>query len=263
MTSTGGTDGSLLNQSWVQAGRLLTRWRRDQAVLMGSLLLPIALLLVYQVVLGEQVRRVTGIPSVYGLVPLCAILSALFGALGDSVGIYVDRQSNVLSRMWILPVHRSSALNGFLIAEAVRALFGTVLITAIGVAMGLRFTHGWASVLLYILVPSVMVVGYSAVIMALAIRPNGLSVMTWLVGATVVLAFANPGTTPITMFPDWLQPFVRLQPMSPPIQTMWSLAHGGPLFWPAIMTLLWVVIQLVIFIPFAVRGYRRAAETKA
>jgi ABC-2 type transport system permease protein len=258
-----GADGALLNQSWVQAGRLLTRWRRDWAVMMGSLLLPISLLLVYEVVLGDQVRRVTGIPSVYGLVPLCAVLSALFGALGDSIGIHVDRQSNMIGRMWVLPVHRASALNGFLIAEAVRALFGTVLITAIGMAMGLRFTHGWPSALLFILIPSITVVGYAALIMALAIRPNGQSVMTWLVGATVTLAFMNPGTTPIAMFPAWLQPLVRIQPMSPPIQAMRSLAHGGPLIWPLAMTFAWMVVQLAVFIPFAVRGYRRVAETSS
>lgn len=256
-------DGSLLDQSLVHAGRLLRRWRRDGAVLMGSLLLPIALLLVYQAVLGEQVRRVTGIPSVYGLVPLCAVLSALFGALGDSVGIHVDRQSNMISRIWVLPVHRASMLIGFLIAEAVRALFGTVLITAIGVAMGLRFTHGWPTALLYILIPSIMVVGYAAVIMALAVRSNGPRAMTWLVGATVSLAFINPGTTPIALFPSWLQPLVRIQPMSPPIEAMWALAHGGPLVWPVTMTFAWVTAQLVVFIPIAVRGYRQVAETGA
>ena len=254
-------EGSLLDQSLVQAGRLLTRWRRDLAVMLGSLLLPIALLLVYQAVLGEQVRRVTGIPSVYGLVPLCAVLSALFGALGDSVGIHVDRQSNLIGRMWVMPVHRASALTGFLMAEAIRALFGTVLITAIGVAMGLRFAHGWPSALLYVLVPSIMVVGYAAMIMALAIRTNGSRAMAWLVGATVSLAFVNPGTTPINLFPAWLQPLVRIQPMSPPIETMWSLAHGGPLLLPATMTLVWVGAELLVFIPLAVRGYRRAAET--
>lgn len=261
MVSRQKTDGSLLDQSLVQAGRLLTRWRRDLAVMMGSLLLPIALLLVYQAVLGEQVHRVTGIPSVYGLVPLCAVLSALFGALGDSVGIHVDRQSNLIGRMWVLPVHRASALTGFLIAEAVRALFGTVLITAIGVAMGLRFSNGWPSALVFILIPSVMVVGYAAMIMALAIRTNGPRAMTWLVGATVSLAFVNPGTTPINQFPGWLQPLVRLQPMSPPIETMWSLAHGGPLLVPVALTIAWVIVELLIFIPMAVRGYRRAAET--
>lgn len=255
-----GTYASLLDQSLVQAGRLLTRARRDGAVMMGSLLLPITLLLVYQVVLGEQVHKVTGIPSVYGLVPLCAVLSAVFGALGDSVGIQVDRQSNMLSRMWVLPVHRASPLNGFLIAEAVRALFGTVLITAIGVAMGLRFSYGWASAFLYVLIPSIMVVGYAAVIMALALRPNGQSAMTWLVGATVSLAFVNPGTTPLSQFPGWLQPLVRLQPLSPPIEAMWSIAHGGPLLRPVAMTFTWLAVQLLVFIPIAVRGYRRTAQ---
>ena len=253
----------LLNQSWLQAGRLLTRWRRDQAVLLGSVLLPVALLLVYQVVLGEQVRKVTGISSVYGMVPLCSVLSAMFGALGDSVGIQVDRQANMISRMWVMPIYRASTLSGFLIAEAVRALFGTLLITTLGIAMGLRFTHGWLSVLAYIMIPSIMVIGYSAMIMALAIRPNSRGFMAWLVGGTVSLAFLNPGTTPIEMFPSWLQPLVRIQPMSPPIQAMWSLAHGGPLLWPLTITFAWAIVLVVLFMPIAVRGYRLAAETKA
>lgn len=85
--------GSLLTQSLVQAGRLLLRWRRDQAVLMGSLLLPIFLLFAYQIVLGERVHQVTGIGSVYGIAPMCAVISALFGSLGNSVGITIDRES--------------------------------------------------------------------------------------------------------------------------------------------------------------------------
>ncbi len=100
-------------------------------------------------------------------------------------------------------------------------------------------------------------------VMALAIRTNGRTVMTWLVAVTVSLAFLNPGTTPIGLFPDWLRPFVRMQPMSPPIEAMWALAHGGPLLWPLAMTLLWTIVLLAVFIPIAVRGYRRAAESSA
>ena len=37
---------------------------------MGSLVFPICLLLAYNVVLGEQVHKVTGVESVYGLVPV-------------------------------------------------------------------------------------------------------------------------------------------------------------------------------------------------
>ena len=168
-----GIQGSLLTQSWVQAGRLLTGWRRNRGLLIGSLVFPVCLLLGYEVVLGEQVRKVTGVDSVYGLVPLCAVLSALFGALSTSVGIMMERQLGLLSRMWVLPVHRASTLTGRLTAEAARALIGTVLITALGVTMGLRFTHGWPTALVYILIPSIVVVGFTALVMALAIRTNG------------------------------------------------------------------------------------------
>ncbi|MGD1282495.1 ABC transporter permease [Mycobacterium seoulense] len=258
-----GVQSSLVTESWVQALQLLTRWRRDQGVLMGSLTLPIFLLVVYEVVLGERVRRVTGVDSVYGLVPLCSVLSAVFGALGGAVGIQMERDWGLAGRMWVLPIHRASALTARLTAEALRAFVGTILITTLGVALGLRFTHGWSTALLYILIPSIAVVGYTALVMALAIRTNGRTIMTWLVAATVTLAFLNPGTTPIALFPSWLRPFVRAQPMSPPIETMWALAHGGALMRPLAMTLLWTVALLAVFMPIAVRGYRQAAESSA
>jgi ABC-2 type transport system permease protein len=263
VTSEPGMQGSLLTQSWVQAGRLLTLWRRDRAVLMGSLLLPVGLLLLYQAVLGDHVRKVTGIHSIYGLVPTCAVLSALFGGLANSVGITMDRQSGLLSRMWMLPVHRASALTGRLAAEATRTLIGTVLITALGVTMGLRFTHGWAAALLYVLIPSVVVVEFTALVMALVIRTNGRTMTTWLAGGTVTLAFLNPGTTPIGQYPEWLRPFVRMQPLSPPIEAMRALAHGGPIVWPLTMALIWAIVLLGVFTPIAVRGYRIAAESSA
>lgn len=255
--------GSLLTQSWLQAGRLLTRWRREPAVLIGSLIFPLCLLLVYKAVLGEQVHKVTGVDSIYGLVPMCAVLAALFGALGSAVGITMERQSGLLSRMWVLPVHRASALTGRLTAEAARALIGTVLITAVGMTMGLRFTHGWPAALAYILIPSVVVVAFTALVMALAIRVNGRSIVTWLAAGTTSLVFVSSGTAPIGLFPDWLRPLVRVQPMSPPIEVMRALAHDGPLVWPLAMTLIWVVVLLAVFIPLAVRGYRVAAESSA
>jgi ABC-2 type transport system permease protein len=231
--------------------------------MLGSIILPIFLLVVYETVLGGQVRKLTGVDGVYGLVPLCALLSGLLGSLGSAVGITMDRQSGLLSRLWVLPVHRASALTGCLTAEAVRALGGTVLVTALGVAMGLRFTHGWSTALLYILVPSITVVGFTALIMAVSIRTNGRVLMNCVVGAIISFAFINPGTTPIGMFPDWLRPIVRVQPVSPPIETMRALAHDGPLLRPLTFTLIWAIVLLAVFIPLAVRGYRKAAEQSA
>jgi ABC-2 type transport system permease protein len=258
-----GMQGSLLTQTWVQAGRLLTRWRRERAVLIGSLVLPVCILLTYEAVLDQRVHKVTGVASVYGLVPVCAVLSAVLGALRTSEGLMVDRQFGLLSRMWVLPVHRASALTGRLTAEALRALTGTILITVLGVAMGLRFSHGWFAALLYILIPPIVVAGFTAVVMALAVRTNARTPMTLLALVTITLAFVNPGITPIGLFPNWLQLFVRVQPMSPPIEVMRALAHGGPLLWPLTMTLVWTVVLVTVFIPVAVRAYRLAAESSS
>ncbi|ETZ38352.1 daunorubicin resistance C family protein [Mycobacterium avium subsp. avium 2285 (R)] len=227
---------------------------------MGSLLLPVFLLFCYQIVLGEQVHRVTGAQSVYGVVPMCAVISALFGSLGNSVGITMDRQSRLLSRMWVLPIHRASAITGWVMAEVVRALIGTTLITVIGLAMGLRFSQGWPAALLFLLVPSIVVTGFTALVMAMAIRNNGRAAMTWLLGITFALVFVNPGATPIKLFPHWAQPLIRMQPVSPPIETMRALAHGGPIAWPLEITVAWAVVLVAVFIPVAVRGYRLAAE---
>lgn len=259
----GRMQASLVAQSWVQAGRLLTEWRRERVVLVGSLIVPVCLLFVYVVVLDERVHKITGVESVYGLVPVCAVLSGVFGALSTSLGIAMERDSGMLSRMWVLPVHRASALTGRLTAEAVRALIGTALITALGLVMGLRFTHGWATAAVYVLIPPIMVVGFTALVMAIAIRTNGVALMTWLAAGTVALAFLNPGTTPIMLYPDWLRPFVRIQPMSPPIEAMWGLAHGGPLLRPLALTVFWALVLFAVFIPIAVRGYRSAAESNA
>jgi ABC-2 type transport system permease protein len=175
----------------------------------------------------------------------------------------VDRRYGLLSNMWVLPVHRSSALTGRLTAEAVRALIGTILITALGMALGLRFTHGWPAALVYVLIPPIVVAGFTALVMALAVRKHARTAMSLLAAVTISLAFVNPGITPIKLFPNWFQPFVRLQPMSPPIEVMRALAHDGPLVWPLAMTLIWAIVLVTVCIPVAVRAYRLAAECGA
>ncbi len=257
------TEGSLLLETWLHAGRILIRWRRERAVLLGSLLVPIGLLVLYEVVLGDSVRQLTGMSSVYGLVPICAVLSALFGSLGNAASIASDREAGLLARIYVLPIHRVSPLTGRFAAEAVRALIGTVLITIFGALMGLRFTHGWAAAVVFVLIPSIVVIGFTALVLALASRRNGRQLMTWLVAATLALAFVNTGFTPIETFPHPIQPFVRMQPMSPPVEAMRSLAIGGPLAWPLTMTLVWAIVLLAAFIPLAIRGFRIAAESSS
>ncbi|MCG5432368.1 ABC transporter permease [Mycobacterium sp. MYCO198283] len=253
----------LLTQSWLHAHRLLTGWRREPVVLVQSLLFPTFLLIVYTLVIGKSLQNLTGDSSSYGLAPMCAVAGALFGAIGTGAALPVERESGLLSRLWVLPVRRSSALLGRLVAEAVRALVGAVLITAVAVALGLRFSQGPAAALAFMLIPVLSVIGFAAVVVAMGVRAGGRNIIVGLSAVSFLLLFFNSGMVPIDVFPGWLRPVVRAQPMSPAIEAMRALADGGPTLVPVLQTLSWTAGLLVVFGPLAVRGYRRAAEAGA
>jgi ABC-2 type transport system permease protein len=252
---------TLTIESRLLAGRLLRGWTREPVVLIQALIFPTFLLIVYSLVIGQSVRQLTGGSSLYGLVPMCAVAGALFGAIGAGAALPDERASGLLSRLWVLPVHRASALTGRLLAEATRALVGSLVITIVGVALGLRFHQGPLAAIGFVLVPALVVVGFATVIVAFGVTSNGKNVITGLSTVCFLLLFFNTGMVPVGVFPGWLQPIVRAQPMSPAIDVMRALADGGPTLWPLVQTLGWVVGLLAVFGPLAVRGYRRAAES--
>jgi ABC-2 type transport system permease protein len=251
---------TFVSQSRLQAGRLLLRWTREPVVLIQALIFPTFLLVVYELVIGESIAGLTGTNSLYGLVPMCAIVGALFGAIGAGAALPDERESGLLSRLWALPVHRASALSGRLVAEAGRALVGSLAITVVGIAMGLRFTGSWLGAVGFVLVPVLMVIGFATVIVAVGVQAGGKNIITGLSTVCFLLLFFNSGMVPIDVFPGWLQPAVRAQPMSPAIEAMRGLAEGGPTLWPVLQSVAWVVGLLAVFGPIAVRGYRKAAE---
>ena len=214
-------------------------------------------------VIGKSILNLTGDDSVYGLVPMCAVAGALFGAMGSGVALPHERESGLLSRMWVLPVHRASALTGRLLAEATRALVGAVVITAVGVAMGLRFHQSWPATAAFVFIPMLMVIGFATLVIALGVRSNGKNMITGLSTLCFLLLFFNSGMVPVDVFPGWLQPVVRAQPMSPAIEAMRALAEAGPTLWPVLQSLAWVVGLIAVFGPMALHGYRVAAESAA
>jgi ABC-2 type transport system permease protein len=251
---------AFVRQSALEAGRLLRRWRRDPIVAVQALLFPTFLLVIYKLLIGKAVLAVTGSDSLYGLVPMCAVVGAIFGTLGAGLALPAERESGLLTRLWALPVHRASALSGRLLAEVVRTAASAVMLTAFGVALGLRFAEGWIAAVAFVLVPVMISVGVATAVIAIAVRADGRAMVTWLGAGCVVLLFFNTGVAPAEVFPSLLQPAVRLQPMSPTIEAMRGLAEGGPVLWPLMQTAAWACGLVAVFAPTAVRGYRAAAE---
>jgi ABC-2 type transport system permease protein len=252
---------SMISESLIFAGRLLTQWRRAPTVPIQALLFPTFLLITYDLLVGKSIVRITGVDSLYGLVPMCAVAGAMFGALGSGLTIIGERDSGLLSQFWTLPVHRASALVGRLLAEAARTVLGAALISAVGVALGLRFEGGWLAVIPFLLVPALVSVVFSTAIIAIAVRAKSSAMLVWLAMPSIALVFSSSGVPPVGMLPSWMQPMMPLQPMAPTIASMRALAQGGSAVWPLLLSVGWAVGLFAVVGPLAVRGYRAAAES--
>src|SRR5260370_18631893 len=74
------------------------------------------------------------------------------------------------------------------------------------------------------------------------------------------LTFVSSAFVPISTMPGWLQAFASNQPVTYVINTMRSLALGGPItadLWKTIACLAGIFI---VFVPLAVRPYRRPSS---
>ena len=122
--------------------RILTRWVRDLVTVIEALVFPILFLLVLKIVIGNLIYAVTHDNPLYSIVPLIALGAAITGSTFVAIDLMRERSSGLLSRLWVMPVHRASGLLSRIVADAVRILFTTVVMLSVGIILGFRFRAG-------------------------------------------------------------------------------------------------------------------------
>ncbi|WP_280255266.1 ABC transporter permease [Nocardia wallacei] len=137
----------------------------------------------------------------------------------------------------------------------------TVVVVVVGMILGLRFEQGWAGALGVLVVPVIVIAGFTPVVIMVGVSSVGDKVVQLFAIVVLVGMFFNSGFVPVQNYPGWLQPVVRAQPMSCAIEAMRNFMLGGPLVVPVLQTLAWALGLIVVFGALAVRGYRKAAES--
>ena len=226
-----------------------------------SLVIPIVLLVTLDIVLGDAISQVTGHSALYGSVPLVAMVGAMTGGMIGGIGLMGERTDGLLSRLWVLPVHRASGLLG----ETGRRCGpdrgthrGCILCT--GLLLGFRFRQGILESVAWLFVPACLGLAFSATVITIALYAPS----TIMVEATEViwaaLMFFSTGFVPLEQYPSWIQPVVEHQPVSYAVDVMRGLSLGGPVLAPLVGMLLWTAgIVAACAIPMAI-GYRKASR---
>lgn len=249
----------LIPHTWVQTNRILRRWSRDPATMFESLIIPLVLLVTLDIVLGNTISLVTGQDALYGSVPLVALVGAMSGGTIGGIGLMGERADGLLSRLWVLPVHRASGLLARPAADVVRTVTITAGVLCAGLVLGFRFRQGILESVAWLFIPACLGLAFSAIVITVALYAP----KTIMVEAIEVLHAAlwlfSTGFVPLGQYPRWLQPVVEHQPVSCAIDAMRGLALGGEVLTPLTKMLLWTAgIVALCAIPMML-GYRRAS----
>ncbi|MBX6391048.1 MAG: ABC transporter permease, partial [Frankia sp.] len=174
------------------------------------------------------------------------------------IGLNVDINKGVFDRIKSLPVWRPAALVGMMLGDVARYLLASLIVIAMGLAVGFRPDAGAGGVALGLLL--VLVFAFSLAwiwnIFGMVMKTQT-SVLNTSMLLLFPLTFAsNIYVDPATM-PGWLQAFVEANPISHLVTATRGLMHGGVTAGQLAWVLGWCVGLNVVFAPIAMRIYNR------
>jgi ABC transporter DrrB family efflux protein len=240
------------------AGRNLIAYRRVPQLLVFSTIQPVIFVLLFRYVFGGAVKTPPGVPYVDYLMPGIFVQTTVFGAIGAAVGLATDLKSGLLERFRSLPMARSAVLAGRTTADLARNVFVAALMAVVGFAVGFRVHTSalgfLAGMLLVLLFGYVLSWVFATVGLAVG-DPETAQAAAFPVMAPLV--FASSAFVPVSTMPGWLQPFAEHQPVSVTASAVRALMIGGPTTSYVLQSLAWCAAILLVFVPVAVRRYRR------
>ncbi|GGM01116.1 ABC transporter permease [Nakamurella endophytica] len=238
---------------------LIKTWRTPEA-LIDVTVQPVIFLALFTYIFGGAIAGGSQHQYLQFLLP--GLLGQSIAMAGVALGqnLNADIGKGVFDRFRSLPIARSAPLVGAVVADFARYLILCVITVGVGYLMGFRVTTG--------LLPAVAAIGLS---IAFALCFCWISVFVGMIARTagavqgimfllvLPLSFGSNTFVQTQTMPGWLQAFVKVNPISHLVSTVRGLMIGGPVASDLAWTLGWMALLLAVFVPLALRGYRRRA----
>ena len=250
-----------ISDALVMTRRNLLVWLRVPAYLVFTVVQPVIFVLLFRYVFGGAIQAPGAGGYVDYLMPGIIGQTAAFATFATAIALAQEATKGVIDRFRAMPMARSAVLTGRLLADSIRMLIVILVIVGVGYAVGFRFQNGVLGAIGMVLLAEAFGITICAVsaFVGLAIKDEE-SVQAFGLIWIFPLTFVSSAFVPIATMPGWLQAFANNQPVTLVINAMRAMALGGPAFPlnPALWeSLVWLAGILVVFIPLAVRSYRR------
>ena len=258
----------LAHDSIIVAWRNLLQFYRNIEALFFDAIQPIIFILLFAFVFGGAID--VGDSSYRSfLIPGIFVQTIAFAGASASIGLNDDMAKGIIDRFRSLPMNPAAVLLGRTTSDLSRGVITLIIMTITGLAIGWRITGGFFNaVAAYLLL---LAFGFAMSWIGALI---GLSVSNPQIASTAGFAWLFPLTfvsnafVPTESMPSWLQVFAEWNPISSivaasrilfgyPIDTS---IGSFPMQNPVLMSVIWIVLILAIFMPLAIRRFKVATS---
>jgi ABC transporter DrrB family efflux protein len=251
--------GRVVSDASVMTKRNLLKYRRIPTLLLFSTIQPVMFVLLFVFVFGGAVQFTGATNYVTFLLPGIFVQTAVFGSTNTGIGLAEDINKGIIERFKSLPMSQSAVLLGRTFSDGVRNTFVVILMTVVGYIIGFRFegSFGQAIAALALAVLFGYAFSWISAWIGLTVRDVETAQAAGFIWV-FPLTFASSAFVPTSTMPDWLQGFAEINPVTVAVNTIRALTFGESptpdLWW----LLGWLAAILAVFVPLAVRQYKRA-----
>ncbi len=249
-----------LRHALALANRSLLKTMRTPEALIDVTLQPIIFLLLFTYIFGGAISNGSRHDYLQFLLP--GLLGQGIAMAGVALGqnLNADIEKGVFDRFRSLPIARSAPLVGAVLADFARYLILCLMFLGFGYVIGFRITTNPIAAVAAVALSIAFALCFCwiSVYIGMIARTSG-AVQGIMFLIVLPLSFGSNVFVSTSTLPGWLQAFVKVNPISKLVSAVRGLMLGGPVASSLAWTFLWMAILLSVFVPLALRAYRRHA----
>lgn len=238
-------------------GRSLRHVLRSPDTILTTAVTPVALMLLFVVVLGGAVRTGADGPYIDYLLPGILLITIASGVAYTAYRLFPDLQGGIVERLRSMPIARSSILWAHVLTSLVANLASLAIVIGVALLMGFRTSASpgaWLAAVGLLLLFT-LTLTWVAIIAGLAARSvEGASAFSY---PLIFLPFLSSAFVPTESMPGPVAWFAEHQPVPAIVDTLRSLFAGTSVGAEVWVALAWLLAILVVAWAVAARMYRR------
>ncbi|MGW0802587.1 ABC transporter permease [Nonomuraea sp. NPDC002799] len=249
-----------VRHSLALAGRGVTKLRKSPVQLVDVILTPVVFLLMFVYLFGGAIAGGDQDAYLQAIVPGIMVMTVFQASVGIGVSLNTDSGTGVFDRFRSMPVARSAPLVGAVLADLVRYVVSLAVLLGLALVMGYRIQTGPVAALagIALLLAFGLSFAWLSVYIGMLVKTPG-SVTGLMTILILPLTFASNVFVPSETMPGWLQVWSGVNPVSLTSDAMRGLLNGGAVAGSLLGAVAWMAGTIAVFLPLAMRAYRKNA----